>query len=365
MGHEIGHVAQRHIARMLGKQKQDSLIPLAGLVLAVLAARANPDAAGALMMSGEGVALQRQLSFSRDAEREADRVGLQILQAAGYDTSGMITFFERMQSSTRSYSDAAPAFLRSHPMTTERIADIQARTRNMRYKQHADSLDFTLIKARVRVLQDNTSQGLREAENFFNSQLRENDPRQLAAAKYGLAFVAYKRGRYEKATTLLHEARSALPKSALPDPILSSMSIDIKLAANQPEEALKEADTARIQFPLSRGIAGQYADALIASRHYDDAVKYLRDQVQLYRQEPRLQENLARAYSALGKLALQHMALAESYALSGSTSEALEQLTLARKSPDATFYDLAEIDARDRELKQQWKEEIKERKNAN
>jgi predicted Zn-dependent protease len=78
-----------------------------------------------------------------------------------------------------------------------------------------------------------------------------------------------------------------------------------------------------------------------------------------------LQENLARAYSALGKLALQHMALAESYALSGSTSEALEQLTLARKSPDATFYDLAEIDARDRELKQQWKEEIKERKNAN
>jgi beta-barrel assembly-enhancing protease len=362
MGHEIGHVAQRHIARMLGKQRQDSLLPLAGLVLAVLAARSNPDAASALALSGEGVALQRQLSFSRDAEREADRVGLQILQEAGYDTSSMVSFFERMQSSTRSYSDGAPAFLRSHPMTTERIADIQARTRNNRYKQHADSLDFSLIKARVRVLQDDSSQGMRDAEIVFNNQLHQNDQRQIASAKYGLAFIAMKRGHYEKARTLLQEARTTVPKTSLPNVILSSLSIDIKLAANQSDEALKEADAARVQFPLSRGIAGQYADALIAARHYEDAMRYLRDQTQLYRQEPRLQENLARTYSALGKQALQHMALAESYALSGVVPAALEQLALARKAPDASFYDLAVIDARDRELQAQWKEEMKEKK---
>lgn len=362
MGHEIGHVAQRHIARMLGKQRQDSLIPLAGLLLAVLAARSNTDAAGALMLSGEGVALQRQLNFSRDAEREADRIGLQILQDAGYDTSGMISFFERMQSSTRSYSDGAPAFLRSHPMTTERIADIKARIRNFRYKQHADSLDFSLIKARVRVLQDDSLQGMRDAETLFNSQLLQNDPRQVAAAKYGLAFIALKRGRYEKAKTLLQEAKSVTPKALLPNVVLSALSIDIKLAGNQAEEALKEADTARTQFPLSRGIAGQYSDALLAARHYQDAVQYLRDQTQLYRQEPRLQESLARAYSALGKQALQHMALAESYSLSGSTPAALDQLALARKAPDASFYDLAVIDARERELRAQWKEELKESK---
>jgi predicted Zn-dependent protease len=143
---------------------------------------------------------------------------------------------------------------------------------------------------------------------------------------------------------------------------LSSLSIDIKLAANQSDEALKEADAARVQFPLSRGIAGQYADALIAARHYEDAMRYLRDQTQMYRQEPRLQESLARTYSALGKQALQHLALAESYALSGSVPAALEQLALARKAPDASFYDLAVIDARDRELQAQWKEEMKEKK---
>jgi predicted Zn-dependent protease len=314
------------------------------------------------LMSGEGVALQRQLNFSRDAEREADRVGLQILQEAGYDTSGMISFFERMQSTTRSYSDGAPAFLRSHPMTTERIADIQARTRNERYKQHADSLDFSLVKARVRVLQGDSSQGMREVEAVFNNQLQQNDQRQIASAKYGLAFIAFKRGQYEKAKTLLQEARNAIPKTSLPNAILASLSIDIKLAANQSEEALKEATAARAQFPLSRGIAGQYAEALMAARHYEEAMQYLRDQTQLYRQEPRLQENLARTYSALGKQALQHMALAESYALSGSVPAALDQLAMARKAPDASFYDLAVIDARDRELKAQWLEEMKEKR---
>jgi predicted Zn-dependent protease len=134
------------------------------------------------------------------------------------------------------------------------------------------------------------------------------------------------------------------------------------LAANQPEDALKEADVARNQFPLSRGIASQYANALMAAHHYDDAISYLRDQTQLYRKEPRLQEKLARAYSAVGKRALQHLALAESYALSGSVPSALEQLGFARKAPDATFYDLAVIDARERELKQQWKDEMKDNK---
>ncbi|HJV83180.1 MAG TPA: M48 family metalloprotease, partial [Noviherbaspirillum sp.] len=112
VAHEIGHVAQRHIARMLGKQRQDALIPLASAVLAALAARSNPDASAALLMGGQGMALQRQLNFSRDAEREADRIGLQILREAQYDTSGMIAFFGRMQNATRSYTDAAPAYLR-------------------------------------------------------------------------------------------------------------------------------------------------------------------------------------------------------------------------------------------------------------
>lgn len=361
LAHEIGHVAQRHIARMLGQQRQDSLIPLAAAVMAALAARGSPDASAALMMGGQGIALQRQLNFSRDAEREADRIGLQILREGGFDTSGMITFFGRMQTATRGYNDTAPAYLRSHPLTTERIADIQARTRDQRYRQRADSLDFHLARARLRVLQDPTAQGARDAETAFDLQLQQKTRSQIMAAKYGLAFAALKQGLPEKASSLLQEAYAAQgPTAPQHSHFLASLAIDVRLAADQPAQALREAESARTKYPLSRGIARQYADALIAVGRYSDAVTYLRDQAQLYRQEPELYDQLAKAYASQGKQALQHLALAEAYALSGSMPAAIEQLGIARRSPDASFYDQAVIDAREREFKARWLDEIKD-----
>lgn len=362
LAHEIGHVAQRHIARMLGAQKNDSMIPLAAAVLAALSARSNPDAAAALLLGGQGVAIQRQLNFSREAEREADRIGFQILTESGFDTSAMITFFGRVQNASRAYSDIAPPYLQSHPLTTERIADIQARTRNQRYKQHADSLDFHLIHARVRVLQDASPQGLRDSTEIFDNLLLQKTKAQTASAKYGLAYIAFRQAAYSKAQSLLQEAHLAAQglSGGGKNLVFTQLALDIRLAAHQSAEAVKEAEAARQQFPLSRGIAWKYADALIGARRYEDAVRYLRDQAQQYRQEPQLQERLARVYSAQGKQVLQHMALAESYALSDKVMAALDQLSIARKAPDASFYDQSVIDARERELKALWREQSKD-----
>lgn len=361
LAHEVGHVAQRHIARMLGQQRQDALIPLASAVLAALAARGSPDASAALLMGGQGIALQRQLNFSRDAEREADRIGLQILRDAGFDTSGMISFFGRVQSASRNYTDV-PVYLRSHPLTTERIADIQARTRDQRYRQRRDSLDFHLVRARVRVLQDISMQGLRDATVAFDNQLQQKTPLQTASALYGKAVVALRQGAPARAQALYQEAMAAV--QSLPgqgqSTLLTQLAIDIRLAAGQHAEALKEADAARQKFPTARGIARQYADALVAAGRAEDAVRYLRDQVQLYREEPKLYEQLARVYAVQGKQALQHLALAEAYALSGSVPAAVDQLGIARRSSDASFYDQAVIDAREREFKARWMEEMKE-----
>jgi predicted Zn-dependent protease len=362
MAHEVGHVAQRHIARMLGKQKQDALIPLAAVLLAALAARSSPDTSAALMMGGQGIAIQRQLNFSRDAEREADRVGLQIMRDAGYDTSGMIAFFGRMQNATRSYTDSAPAYLRSHPLTTERMADIEARTRGQRYKQRADSIDFHLVRARLRVLQDLSPQGLRIASEAFDNQLQLKTRMQVMGAKYGQAVIALRQGNVSKAQSLLQETYAAAQGAGAPvqSPVLASLAIDVKLAANDVNGALKDADAARSKFPISRGIARQYADALMRAGRNNDAVDYLRDQVQLYRTDAKLQDKLAQAYAAQGKQALQHLALAEAYAINGAMSAAIDQLGIARRSPDASFYDQAVIDARERELKARWMEEMKE-----
>ncbi|HEU4844309.1 MAG TPA: M48 family metalloprotease [Burkholderiaceae bacterium] len=376
LSHEIGHVVQRHIARSLGQQRQDALIPLAAIVLAALASKAGGDAAMGVFMGGQGLAIQRQHNVRRDAEREADRIGFQIMGAAGFDTTGMVAFFQRLQAATRSYSDTIPAYLQTHPLTTERIADIQARIREQPYKQRLDSLDFHLVRARARVLQDESAQGLADASAFFETQLQQQGRQQVAAAKYGLAFVALKRGDTATAQRLLDEARdsmtrppapgvySAAPATA-PNAIFVSTALEIKLA--QPKkpaviaQALAEADAAHQQFPLSRGIAHQYAEAMIAAGKLEPAAVYLRDQVQLYREEPALYDLLAKTYAAQGKLALQHMALAESYVLQGGVLSALDQLGIARKAPDASFYDQAVIDARERELQARRREELGEK----
>jgi predicted Zn-dependent protease len=438
MSHEIGHVAQRHIARMIGKQKQDSLIPIAAAILAALAASKSPDAAAALAVGGQGLAIQRQLAFSRDAEREADRVGFQILQAAGFDTSGMVAFFARMQRATSAYSDNIPAFLLSHPLTTERMADIDARNRDTHYRQRIDSIDFHLIRARVRVLQDESGTGQRDAETIFNNQVAQPNWQQAAAGHYGLAVVAFRQGRFDQAEAQLHEARLAAARAPAPtprvpagtspelrqsdpivslgaalaasagvtaakpdmpepqapratfsggvaardtakgafsagaqpaqNPIFTALAVDIALAraesggAAEKQAAIRAAETGHQQYPLSRGIARQYADTLFTAKQYDKAGAFLRDQLQQYRAEPQLYERLAKVYSATGKRALQHMALAESYALTGGTQAALEQLEYARKAGDATYYDHSVIDARERTLQARRKDELKDAK---
>jgi len=249
-------------------------------------------------------------------------------------------------------------------MTTERIADIQARIRDQRYRQHADSLDFPLIQARVKILQDPSQQGMLDAAAGFERQLQLKTRTAIIAGKYGLAFIALKQGDAKKAQSMLNDARAALKNGApaAKNVVLSSLAIDIKLAAHQFREAVEEADAARNQFPLSRGIAHQYADALFAAGRYADTVTFLRDQAQLYRTEPQLYERLAKTYAALNQQAQQHLALAESYALNGSLPAALDQLAIARRAPDASFYDQSIIDAREREMKAQRLEEIRQEK---
>lgn len=110
MGHEIGHVVQHHMARMMAQQKNDSLISLAGMALAILSARANPQLATAAMMTSSASTVQKQLDYTRDHEREADRVGISILESAGYDTQGMASFLKSCKKARVMLKAAPPLF---------------------------------------------------------------------------------------------------------------------------------------------------------------------------------------------------------------------------------------------------------------
>ncbi|NDC07800.1 MAG: M48 family peptidase [Oxalobacteraceae bacterium] len=364
MAHEIGHVSQRHIARMVGNQKQDSLLPIAGLLLGALAMRSSPDLGVAAMMGGTGMAAQRRLSFGRDAEREADRIGISILNSGGFETTGMVNFFGRLQNAGRNRSDNMPAWLRTHPLTTERIADIEARVRDMPYRQRLDSLDFSLVKARLRVLQDDTPRGWRDASALFGEQIRQGTREQVLGARYGMVMVALRQRDLAQSRALLDEMRTEVERkpSLAPSVLLHSLAVDVALANSLAPQAVTLAADGRNRFPLSRALSMQYAEALLAAGRLQEATTFLRDQAQIYRQDAGIQKALARAYAEQNKQALQHMALAEYYAITGAVPSALEQLRIARTAPDAAFHDLAIIDARERELQASWRDIMSQRK---
>ncbi|MEK9775301.1 MAG: M48 family metalloprotease, partial [Quisquiliibacterium sp.] len=125
---------------------------MASVLIAALAARSNPQGAMGIATMAMGAQQQRMLSFSRDAEREADRVGIESLRQSGFDPNGMVAFFGRLQQATHIYETGAPAYMSSHPLTAERIADMQARVQDSRYRQRPDSIDFRLSRVKLQAL---------------------------------------------------------------------------------------------------------------------------------------------------------------------------------------------------------------------
>jgi len=348
IGHEMGHVTQRHIARSIENQRDSSLVGLAAFALTLLAARSGNSQLGqAAMASGMAYSIQSQLGFSREAEREADRVGLQFLGDGGFDVNGMVDFFGRMQQASRFYESAAPVYLRTHPLTTERIGDIRNRIRDARYRQRADSPDFQLIRARMRVLQDDSGQGLREARQFFEDQIRNGQSALQPGARYGLALAL---ARLRDLAGARRELGLAQSLARARSPVLEKFSIELAGLTGDKAGAVELARAARTQFPQSRMIAVAYAETLQQAERHDEALAFLRDQASLYRGEAKLQDLLARSYAARGNEVLSHKALAESYFLRGNLRAALNQLQLARRGGSSDFYELSQIDARTRQI---------------
>jgi predicted Zn-dependent protease len=366
MAHEIGHVQQRHIARSLARQRDSALITLGSVLAALVAARAGQgQGAQAALMVGQAAAISRQLAFTRENEREADRVGFQILTEAGFDPQGMVDMFTLMHQGTRAYASLAPAYLRTHPMDEERIADLMGRVQATHTHQHADSLDFQLVRARLHVLQDESTQGLRDSLASFSDQLAHHTLASDTAAWYGAALADIKLKRFGPALEAAQAARrsSNVPSAMLED-IVNLARYEAAGNDAEREAALAASRDTAARFPLSRSVAMQYTDILQRSQHHDRAVAYLREQLALSHSDPDFYNFLSISYAALDKRTLQHQATAEMYLLLGSPPAALEQLQLARKVADADFYTMTEVDARLRQIAEMVREQQEEARNG-
>jgi predicted Zn-dependent protease len=341
VGHEIAHVTQRHIARMISQQGQNQLMSLAAMAVALLAARSNSQVAEAAVAFGQAGVMQNQLNFTRDNEREADRVGVQLLDAAGFDPRGMAAFFERLQRATRVYEGGAPAYLRTHPLTFERIGDIQNRVERMPYRQVPDSLEFQLVRAKLRAESDSP----REAVSFFETSLKERKFLSEAATRYGLVASLL------RARDVTRAKRELEPLRKTASPMIESLACRVGEAAGDAQKALACYQSARRAYPNQRALFYGHVEQLLRVRQPDEALQLISARLQGQRHDARLYRLQAEAYAAQGNPMMQHRAQSEAYALAGQLGAAVEQLQIALKAGKGDFYQMSSIEARLRELR--------------
>ncbi|MBI1174511.1 MAG: M48 family metalloprotease [Sideroxydans sp.] len=341
LAHEIAHVTQHHLARMVAGQKIDSLTSMAAIAVAILAARSNPQASQAAIVGAGASSVQRQLNYTRAHEQEADRIGLATLEKAGFDVQAMPTFFKRMERGTRLLDSNTPSWLLTHPVTSERIADIENRVRQLPYRQVADSLDFQLVRAKLLV----TEKTPRIAIDYFQDALGPRKFGDPVVQRYGLTRALLLSGKTSDAANELATLRKQAPANDMIDTLSGKIYRTENISAAKLDAFYQDATQA---YPQHRALAYDYADWLISEKRYTDALKQLDDRISSYPNDARLYELQARTYAAQGKHQEEHHALAYAYLLHGNLHGAIEQLQLAKQS-GSDYYQLSIIES---ELKQ-------------
>ena len=343
LGHEIGHVTQHHLARMLASQRYDTFKNIAGIALALLVARSNPELANGVLAASSAVGVQRQLDYTREHEREADRVGLSILDAAGFDVRAMPAFFTTLQRGTRFTGGTAPSFLRTHPLTAERIADVTNRVEAMPYHQVADSLTFNLVKAKLLA---NTGLA-QDAVEQFQDNLKEHRFVNETAEHYGLAVVMLRKNDVAGAQNQMQWLRKNAEKNAF----IESLDARIQVARNNPQAAAAQYAKGLSAFPAHRGLIYGYAEHFLAINQPDKAIKLVQDKQSLYPNDAYFYDILAKAYAAKNKNLLRFQAQGEAYYRQYNLQKAIEQMELAAKAKDGNFYEQSIVEARLKELR--------------
>ena len=378
MSHEIAHVTQKHLARMIAGQKFDLIKSIATLAVAIIAARSNPQASQAILVASQASAIQSKLDFTRKHEKEADRIGLSILLDAGFEPQGMSTFFERLQRAGRFHENGAPSYLRTHPITYERIADIQNRIREMPYRQVPDSIDFLLVRAKLRAMQGKPH----DAVVQFKSRLDEKRYTNEAVERYGYIHALLRDKKNKQANHELAHLYQILQrdsytamltnhrlgetvrvenKNVIAGAMIETLSAKVKLGNGKITEAFDIYKSALKIYPQHRALIQGYAHALIQNKQTETALEFINKQLLLIPNDPQLFSLQAQCYALLGDRMLQHRALAETYVLKGHYAAALDQLQTALQNSNGNFYQLSSVEARLKQIQVLKSEEDKEK----
>ena len=345
LAHEIAHETQHHLARILATQKTETIKSAIALAAAILLSRGNGQLSSGIATMASAASVQSQLNYTREHEQEADRIGLRILHDSGFDVKAMPAFFMTLQQGTRFSEGAAPSFLRTHPLSSERIADVENRVAQLPYKQIEDSLDFSYARAKAMVL---GNQDISRALSVFQQNISEQRSFNLYADHYGLALSAFMTHQL----TLADQEIIWLKQHSQPHPMIESLRAKVALAQKRVQEVDAIYTQALSLFPKNQALIYDYSSYLLMQKRPDAAVKLLREKLALYPRAVPIYRYLAQAYALQKQTLLMHQMQAEAYYNQHNLPQAVEQLELASRVNDGDFYQKSIVEARLKELRQ-------------
>ena len=381
LAHEMSHVTQRHISRLMTQQNRQAPWMIAAMVLGALAASKYPDAGAAAIAGGQALAVQGQLNFSRDMEREADRVGFGVMSDAGFESAGMTSMFQRLQQASRLNDNGSFPYLRSHPLTTQRIAEAQSRVQLATSSAPAPSaqklaaegqalLLHAMMAARASVLTqpgiDTLNVMVTEAKRRAQRLATPKTPSSKdniadAGALYGGVLAAAQLRDFAAARSLLAQLLPLNVNVAATHEVLELLALELDLLEGRVPAVA--ATGSALPLTGSRAQVLMRAKALMAAKRSSDVPQGLRTWVNDHPKDASAWQLLATAWGQQNKPVQAIRAEAESRAVQMDYSGALDRLkaaqTLMRSQPgSADYVEGSILDTRTRQIESLLKEQL-------
>ncbi|MBV4411773.1 beta-barrel assembly-enhancing protease [Enterobacteriaceae bacterium YMB-R22] len=320
MAHEISHVTQRHLARAMEDQKRSAPLTWVGALGSILLAMANPQAGMAALTGTLAGTRQGMISFTQQNEQEADRIGIQVLQRAGFDPQAMPTFLDKLLDQAR-YSSRPPEILLTHPLPENRLADTRNRANQMRPVVVQSSEDFYMAKVRVLGMYN---AGKNQLTSDLLDELAKGNLRQQHAAQYGRALLAMQNNNHAQARQLLQPLLSAQPDN----PWYLDLSTDIDLGQKKARDAIARLRAAKA-LRNNPVLQINLANACLQGDQPGSAVTLLNRYTFNYPDDTNGWDLLAQAQAALNNRDQELAARAELLALQGQLDQAITTLSSA------------------------------------
>jgi predicted Zn-dependent protease len=383
LAHEITHVTQRHISRSITQQGRQTPVVILAAILGVIAARKSPDGVNAVIAGTQAVAIQGQLNFSRDMEREADRIGLGLMQPAGFAPQGFVGMFEKLQQSARLSDSGNFPYLRTHPMTTERVGDMQQRLMIQDTKKQEGAatkpaaaepnLQHTMMAARARVLAEPGVDVLRlwAAEPQATGFATVSKSRQVAGL-YAAALASIKLRDSNRANDYVNRLKTIVAGDSYAMYATKLIAIELSLAAGDTAAALALSKPAEAGAKLTRPELFAYSQVQIANKQASQAAQNLQTWVAVNPNDSPAWQLLSRAYSAANQPLRAIRADAESQVALLDYTAALDRFKAAQQTVrtgagESAARDHMEesiIDVRTRQVQELLRLQIKDDKDA-